>query len=61
VVLTHGSVIESVVGSREVIGSPDGRVLQFCNYTFDFSIWVNVLSLHEKGTLTFLVRIGALH
>ncbi|KAF8572627.1 acetyl-CoA synthetase-like protein, partial [Ramaria rubella] len=39
VVLTHGSTIESALGSRETIGTLNGRVLQFSNYTFDFSVW----------------------
>jgi hypothetical protein len=42
VLLSHGSIIESVVASREVIGIQDGRVLQFSNYTFDISVWVRI-------------------
>jgi hypothetical protein len=42
VVLTHGSVIESVTASREIIGVQDGRVLQFANYTFDITVWVSI-------------------
>jgi hypothetical protein len=40
VVLSHGAVVQSVLGGREVIGGRDDRVLQFSNYTFDFSVWV---------------------
>lgn len=39
-VLTHGSVLESTLGSRELIGTLNQRVLQFSNYTFDVSVWV---------------------
>jgi hypothetical protein len=45
VVLTHGSIIESLVGAHAVIGRRDDRVLQFSDYTFDVSVWVCTLRL----------------
>ncbi|KAF8572550.1 AMP-dependent synthetase and ligase, partial [Ramaria rubella] len=51
VVLTHGSTIESALGSREALGTLDGRVLQFSNYTFDFSVWDWTGTLSAGGTL----------
>jgi non-ribosomal peptide synthetase component F len=42
VVLTHGSVIESITASREIIGVQAGRVLQFANYAFDITVWVSM-------------------
>ncbi|KAF8584771.1 AMP-dependent synthetase and ligase, partial [Ramaria rubella] len=51
VVLTHGSTVESALGSREAVGSLNGRVLQFSNYTFDFSVWDWTNTLSTGGTL----------
>ncbi|KAF8580409.1 hypothetical protein K439DRAFT_1662792 [Ramaria rubella] len=51
VILTHGSIIESAIGSQEVIGPLNGRVLQFSNYTFDFSVWDWSATLIAGGTL----------
>ncbi|KAF8574906.1 amino acid adenylation [Ramaria rubella] len=51
VVVTHGSVIESTLASRELVGLLDGRVLQFSNYTFDFSVWDWGSTLISGGTL----------
>jgi hypothetical protein len=42
VILINGSIIESLVASREVFGTLDGRVLQFANYTFDITVWVRI-------------------
>jgi hypothetical protein len=42
VVLAHGSIIESLIGSRDLFGPLDGRILQFANYTFDVSVWVSI-------------------
>jgi hypothetical protein len=59
VVLTHGSVLESAVGSLEVVGRVDGRVLQFANYTFDSSVWVSCHSLFASTVCPRVVcRIG---
>lgn len=49
VALSHGAVIESVLGSREVYGPRSDRVLQFSNYTFDFSVWVSNSHMHIHG------------
>ncbi|KAF8580410.1 acetyl-CoA synthetase-like protein [Ramaria rubella] len=51
VILTHGSIIESAVGSQEVTGPLNGRVLQFSNYTFDVSVWDWSATLSAGGTL----------
>ncbi|KAF8575295.1 acetyl-CoA synthetase-like protein [Ramaria rubella] len=51
VVLTHGSTVESALGSREALGTLDGRILQFSNYTFDFSVWDWTGTLSAGGTL----------
>ncbi|KAF8572636.1 AMP-dependent synthetase and ligase, partial [Ramaria rubella] len=51
VILTHGSIVESAIGSQEVIGPLNGRVLQFSNYTFDFSVWDWSATLIAGGTL----------
>ncbi|KAF8573140.1 acetyl-CoA synthetase-like protein [Ramaria rubella] len=39
VVVTHGAIIESLMGAHEVFGRRDDRVLQFSGYTFDYSVW----------------------
>lgn len=44
VVLTHGSIIESLIAAHEVFGRRDDRVLQFSDYTFDVSVWVRISS-----------------
>ncbi|KAF8584766.1 acetyl-CoA synthetase-like protein [Ramaria rubella] len=51
VILTHGSIVESALGSREVIGPLNGRVLQFSNYTFDVSVWDWSATFSAGGTL----------
>ncbi|KAF8573142.1 amino acid adenylation, partial [Ramaria rubella] len=51
VVLTHGSTVESALGSRHAIRPLTGRVLQFSNYTFDVSVWDWAASLSAGGTL----------
>ncbi|KAF8572541.1 AMP-dependent synthetase and ligase, partial [Ramaria rubella] len=56
VVLTHGSTIESALGSREALGTLDGRVLQFSNYTFDFSVWDWTGTLSAGGTLCIVPK-----
>ncbi|KAF8587753.1 amino acid adenylation [Ramaria rubella] len=56
VVLTHGSIVESAIGSREVIGALDGRVLQFSNYTFDVSVWDWSATLSAGGTLCIVPK-----
>jgi hypothetical protein len=48
VVLSHGSIIESAIGSRNVFGFLDGRVLQFSNYMFDVSVWVSLPSASSR-------------
>lgn len=40
VILTHGSIIESTLASRDLVGRLNGRILQLSNYTFDLSVWV---------------------
>ncbi|KAF8572689.1 acetyl-CoA synthetase-like protein [Ramaria rubella] len=56
VVLTHGSTVESALGSREAIGRLNGRVLQFSNYTFDVSVWDWAASLSAGGTLCIVPK-----
>ncbi|KAF8573476.1 AMP-binding-domain-containing protein [Ramaria rubella] len=51
VVLTHGAIIESVIDAHEVIGRRDDRVLQFSDYTFDYSVWDWSVTLANGGTL----------
>ena len=61
VILTHGAIIESAVGSREVVGRVDGRVLQFANYTFDASVWVSSSAIvTRKAFLRLFFRTGVL-
>jgi hypothetical protein len=62
VILSHGSIIESAVGSRELFGPLDGRILQFANYTFDDSVLVSILMTScGREKRTSLRRIGVLH
>ncbi|KAF8581317.1 amino acid adenylation [Ramaria rubella] len=56
VVLTHGSIIESLIGVRAVVGPRDDRVLQFSNYTFDVSVWDWSVTLSDGGTLCIVPR-----
>ncbi|KAF8581319.1 acetyl-CoA synthetase-like protein, partial [Ramaria rubella] len=56
VILTHGSIIESIIGSQEVLGHLNARVLQFSNYTFDFSVWDWGATLIAGGTLCIVPK-----
>ncbi|KAF8584770.1 acetyl-CoA synthetase-like protein [Ramaria rubella] len=56
VVLTHGATVETTLGSREVIGLLNGRVLQFSNYTFDVSVWDWAATLTGGGTLCIVPK-----
>ncbi|KAF8574904.1 amino acid adenylation [Ramaria rubella] len=56
VVLTHGSIVESALGSKEAVGTLNGRVLQFSNYTFDVSVWDWASTLSAGGTLCIVPK-----